>query len=90
MTSSILCYFNTITCLLFAENLALGKAASQSSVYQHYESALKASFAVDGNHDTAITREHGVCAHTNSDLNAWWSGGGSTLENRTLSVRCMC
>ena len=72
ITTSISCYSLTISCLPFAENLALGKIASQSSIDVHYGNQLKASFAVDGNHDTAITREHGVCAHTNSDLNAWW------------------
>ena len=72
MTSSISCYSNSISCLVFAENIALGKPASQSSVYQHGQSVLKASFAVDGNHDTTISAANGICAHTNFDTNPWW------------------
>ena len=69
ITSSISCYSNTISCLLFAENLALGKPASQSSDYVHFGNQLNASF---GNNDNTISVQHGGCAHTNFEMSPWW------------------
>ncbi|XP_036414066.1 fucolectin-5-like [Colossoma macropomum] len=48
------------------ENVALKKAATQSSLY----GTGLASKAVDGNRDGVYN--HGSCTHTNNDLGPWW------------------
>lgn len=50
-------------------NLALGKAATQSSTYSHVTNPV-ASHAVDGNTDGNFLNSS--MAHTNSEARAWW------------------
>jgi hypothetical protein len=72
-----------------AINLAVGKAATQSSTY-HLGSHI-ASRAVDGNTDGAW--EHGSVASTESTPNAWWQvdlGEAHAIRTITLWNRLDC
>ena len=65
----MLCYLNLLS---YTENLALGKATSQSSTFNN--TILKVSGvsgkAVDGNADTNFNNGH--CSHTQNDVSSWW------------------
>ena len=69
-------YILFVTCYLillpYTENLALGKATSQSSTFNN--TALKvyglSGKAVDGNADTDFSKGH--CSHTKADNPSWW------------------
>ena len=58
--------------LSYAENLALGKATSQSSTFNNTQSGVSgvSGKAVDGNADTDFSKGH--CSHTTSDNPSWW------------------
>ncbi|KAI4905839.1 hypothetical protein NFI96_030210, partial [Prochilodus magdalenae] len=58
------------------ENVALGRAATQSSLY----SSAFASAAIDGNRDGVFS--HGSCTHTNNDQSPWWRLDWSTKLHR--------
>jgi hypothetical protein len=69
-------------------NLALGKAAAQSSTYVP---TTVASNAVDGNTDGNYF--HGSVAHTNGDPNAWWQvdlGASDAIATITIWNRTEC
>jgi hypothetical protein len=71
-------------------NLAVGKAASQSSTLAGVASAA-ASSAVDGNTDGAFF--DGSVTATNADLNAWWQvdlGAPSTINSVVIWNRTDC
>ncbi|XP_074844034.1 uncharacterized protein LOC142009621 [Carettochelys insculpta] len=55
-----------------AQNLALGRPATQSSTYNHPTTGeAVAQRAVDGNRDGKWVQ--GSCSHTNLERDAWWS-----------------
>ena len=58
--------------LSYAENLALGKATSQSSTFNNTQSGVSgvSRKAVDGNADTDFNNGH--CSHTMNDNPSWW------------------
>ena len=58
--------------LSYAENLALGKATSQSSTFNNTQSGVSgvSGKAVDGNADTDFNNGH--CSHTTNDNPSWW------------------
>jgi hypothetical protein len=71
-------------------NLALGKAATQSSTLTGYGPA-GASNGVDGNNDGNFF--HGSVTHTNLDANAWWQvdlGAPATVASVTIWNRTDC
>ncbi|KAI4889442.1 hypothetical protein NFI96_021255, partial [Prochilodus magdalenae] len=55
-----------LTVSFSGENVALGGAATQSSLY----SSAFASAAIDGNRDGVFS--HGSCTHTSNDHSPWW------------------
>ncbi|MHC1785276.1 MAG: discoidin domain-containing protein [Anaerolineaceae bacterium] len=68
-------------------NLALGKTATQSSIYD----GAAASRAVDGNTDGNFS--NGSVTHTNTDAQAWWQvdlGASSSLSTINLWARSDC
>ena len=74
----------------FAQNLAAGKAARQSSTLAGY-SIGGASAAIDG--DTSGNFFNGSVTHTNSDANAWWQvdlGGLASIFSIVLWNRTDC
>jgi tetratricopeptide (TPR) repeat protein len=67
-----------------AVDLALGKAATQSSTLPGYPTDT-ASGAVDGNTDGQFF--HGSVTHTNSDANAWWQVDlGNSAEVSSIAI----
>jgi protocatechuate 3,4-dioxygenase beta subunit len=73
-----------------ATNLAVGKAASQSSTLPGYFGAFPAS-AVDGNTNGGFFS--GSVTHTNADANAWWQvdlGASAAITSIALWNRTDC
>ena len=58
--------------LSYTENLALGKATSQSSTFSNTQSGVSgvSGKAADGNADTDFNNGH--CSHTTNDNPSWW------------------
>uniref|UniRef100_K7F5G6 Fucolectin tachylectin-4 pentraxin-1 domain-containing protein n=3 Tax=Pelodiscus sinensis TaxID=13735 RepID=K7F5G6_PELSI len=54
-----------------AQNLALGRPATQSSSVEHKTGQAEPGRAVDGNRDGKF--ELGSCSQTKNDLEPWWS-----------------
>jgi hypothetical protein len=72
-------------------NLALGKAATQSSTLAGYGAGTSAASAVDGNTDGNFF--HNSVSHTNLDANAWWQvdlGAAATVASVVISNRTDC
>jgi len=72
---------------IYFNNVALGKAATQSSTYN----GSTASRAVDGNTDGTLSR--GSVSHTSSEANAWWEvdlGAGHQILALRLWNRADC
>jgi hypothetical protein len=73
-----------------AVNLAVGRAASQSSTLAGYSSAAAAA-AVDGNTDGNFF--DGSVTHTNSEANPWWQvdlGASNTIDSIVIGNRSDC
>jgi hypothetical protein len=71
-------------------NLALGKAATQSSTFAGSPDA-SAGKAVDGNQDGNFF--NGSVTHTNLDINAWWQvdlGASAAIGSVVISNRTDC
>jgi hypothetical protein len=71
-------------------NVALGKAASQSSTFSGFTSDGPGS-AVDGNQDGNFF--NGSVTHTNLDINAWWQvdlGASAAIGSVVISNRTDC
>ena len=72
-------------------DLALGKAATQSSTLAGYGSTTAASSALDGNTDGNFF--DGSVSHTNDDANAWWEvdlGSSATIGSVVIWNRTDC
>ena len=80
----------TATAVTNSSNLALGKAATQSSTLTGFGPA-GASNSVDGNTDGNFF--HNSVSHTNLDANAWWQvdlGTSATIGSVTIWNRTDC
>src|ERR1051326_4572712 len=80
----------TATAVTNSSNLALGKAATQSSTLTGFGPA-GASNSVDGNTDGNFF--HNSVSHTNLDANAWWQvdlGAAATVASVVISNRTDC
>ena len=72
-------------------NLALGKAATQSSTLSGYGPMTVAASVVDGNTDGNFY--NGSVSHTNADVNAWWQvdlGSLATVSSIVIWNRTDC
>jgi len=82
--------FSTGTSTPADTNMAIGKAAAQSSILSGFGSAGPSN-AVDGNTDGNFY-DHSV-SHTNADANAWWQvdlGSAASITSVTVWGRTDC